>query len=661
MEGKIVEFIDKSKIVCAVVLEQKDKRLSVVTETKKNINLNKTRIIHISNQKLDIALSHIKLAKNLADIVKKRDEIAAKIDIEELWEILSTENEWIDIKTITELCFVSVFSSDHESAIIRAFFKNEFYFKFILKDAVISFLPNSEDKIKELKVKKTAENKKSRLIDESAEWLTNALSGKSEKEDYDKEIINILKSFYIFQKESKYYSTGKAILKAAKITDEGEIFNAFVNAGIWDKNENINIIQYNIPITFNNNIEKEVSHLLKNQNDLYNDRIDLTGLETITIDGEFTRDFDDALSIERKDGFYILGVHISDVGHFIKKKSKIDKEARERVSSIYMPDNKINMLPEKLSEEICSLIKNSIRPAISAMITLDDSFNIQKYEILPSIIKIARQITYNEANSLIDNDASIANLYKASTVFRKKRFNNQAVQITLPEINVFIDREGEIVIQKIDKEKPSKILVAELMIMANFIMGKFLQEKNMAAVFRAQPKPHKRLYKGCEGTLYQNWVQRKYLSRFILSHKPEPHSGLGIDLYTTVTSPIRKYFDLVTQRQLRASLGLETPYSTEEIRKIIDLCGITSGIIGKIQANRKRFFMLKYLEQMVGKKIKALVIGKHYGNYQIVLMDYMLACNISISSAMELKEEENIEVIISHVNARKNALSVYLA
>ena len=140
-----------------------------------------------------------------------------------------------------------------------------------------------------------------------------------------------------------------------------------------------------------------------------------------------------------------------------------------------------------------------------------------------------------------------------------------AIQITLPDIHIWIADDGEITVSRINRESPGRMLVSEIMIMANWLMAKFLAKHNVPAIYRSQTSPRERLYKGNNGTLFQNCMQRKHLSRFILNTVPEHHTGLGLNAYVTATSPIRKYYDLATQRQIRAVLGLEAPSTPEEI------------------------------------------------------------------------------------------------
>jgi exoribonuclease-2 len=228
----------------------------------------------------------------------------------------------------------------------------------------------------------------------------------------------------------------------------------------------------------------------------------------------------------------------------------------------------------------------------------------------------------------------------------------------VPEINVWLADDRAITVNRINRESPGRMLVAELMIMANWLMAKYLAENKTPAVFRSQPAPRERLYKGDGGTLYQNWMQRRFLSRFVLGSNPEKHSGLGLEAYVTATSPIRRYFDLVAQRQIRAVLGLEQPYTSEEMDRIIQLLELPMGNVARTQWGRNRYWLLKYLEQHIGRKDEAIVLNKRRNDYQILLSAYMIECDLPISRGFELKPEDLIQVTIQNVSARKDLFQV---
>jgi exoribonuclease-2 len=554
--GNVVEYIDQQKILCAVVLEVKNQRLRLLTENNREVKLSANRLSHKCKTQIDLSSGRNMMIKSLKEISGRRKELINHVDIKGLWKVLNTEQEWIDLATMTEFCFPDNPSCDHESAVIRAFFKNRLYFKFNPD----SFFPNSEEQVIQIVAREKEDARKKQIITDGASWIKSVLNGNlplaksfTEKKA---EFIDILKSAYLFEKESKHYELGKAMLAKADINDFSRVFQILEKIDVFDKNENIDICKYNISTTFPDRVIKEAADLAGRINaspeNAFSDtkRIDLTKLSLMTIDGQATIDFDDALSIEDRGDHYRLGIHIVDVGHFIPKESVIDSEAFKRGSSIYMPDRKISMLPPHLAENLCSLKAGELRPAISTMIKLTPAADIIDYEIIPSLVKVKHQLSYYDVNLLAEEDKAIVILRDIAAKYRESRLSSGAVHISLPDINVWINEDDSITVNKINRESPGRMLVSELMIMGNWLSARFLADHKIPAIFRTQPDPRERLYKGEEGTLFQNYMQRRYLSRFILNTEPKRHSGLGLDYYVTATSPIRKYFDLVTQRQL---------------------------------------------------------------------------------------------------------------
>jgi exoribonuclease-2 len=389
-------------------------------------------------------------------------------------------------------------------------------------------------------------------------------------------------------------------------------------------------------------------------------RRDLTMLPLMTIDGQSTLDYDDALSIEDNGDHYRLGVHIIDVGYYVRAGDPIDSAALSRGSTIYMPERKISMLPVPFAEDFCSLKAGKLRPAISVLVKLTPQCEIASYEVVPSLISVGRQLTYYDVNMMADDNKEIVILRKIAEKFRESRAAQGSVQISLPDINVWIDENNEINVSRINRESPARMLVAETMILANWLMAKLLAEHRMPAIFRSQAGPRDRLYKGDEGTLFENYMQRRLLSRLVLSPKPERHCGLGLSVYTTATSPIRKYVDLIAQRQIRALHGLQQAYTDDEIEHFIQVLDQPMRNVFLVQNARHRYWLLKCLENKIGQKEEALVLYMKRKNCQILLTEYMLECDLPLPGGVNLKPESRVQVTIQHVNARKEMLSVFL-
>ncbi len=658
--GTIVEYIDRQKIVSAVVMEMKDQRLRLLTEGDREVKLSANRLVHRGKERIDVSMGRQGLVNTLKRAAGRRSALIRDIDIKELWEVLNSEQEWVDLETMTGLCFPGDPTGDHESAVVRAFFGDRLYFKF----DITRFHPHSEEQVAQSIERQEEEARRERQIESGSLWLKSIMDMEGESPDLTpehKEFARILRSVFLFGQESEDYAVGNGIISNAGLNDTTALFAVLTRLGIFDPDENVDLLKLGIEQDFSEAVGEHTRRLLETGPIAPESgtRKDMTCLPLMTIDGQGTLDYDDAISIEERGDQYFLGVHIIDVAYFIKKNDAIDKAACARGSSIYMPDNKIPMLPPQLAEGLCSLRANEVRPAISIMVKLSPSTDILDYEILPSIVSVKRQMTYYDVNLIADEDRDILLLRDIAHKLRRGRLARGAVQISLPDINVALGDDNNVIVNTINRESPARIIVEELMILANGLMARFLAENDMPAVFRSQPEPRERLYRGGNGTLYQNYAQRKLLSRFVLGHSPEKHAGLGMAAYVTATSPIRKYYDLVTQRQIRAIFEMETPYTDGDLDHLLNILEQPMTNVMGLQMKRKRYWLLKHLEQKVGEKQQAIVLYKRRNNYQILIPEYMLECPLAVSGGVVLKPEDLVRVTLQHVNARNGSVSVY--
>ncbi|MBF0452178.1 MAG: RNB domain-containing ribonuclease [Candidatus Magnetomorum sp.] len=658
--GNIVEYIEQKEIICAVVLEIKKQRLRVITETNREVNLSVKRLVRVDQLCLNLSQGRDQLVQRLKNIVATRKSIQEKVDVVELWDVVHNEQEWFDADTITGLCFDEV-NDDNMSAVIRALFHNKFYFKF----SPDRFYPNSENQVEQLKHQAREVERREVMVINGGDWLKQVIHSQNPDFPEDKiKVVEILKSVYLFNKESDDYDIARGIVDRAGVDIESGLLKLLIKLGAWDENENLDLHRFEIPMTFPQEVVDAAASFQHAHEYLASstERKDLTHLDLITIDGQATTDHDDALSIEWDGNQICLGIHIADVAGYIEKGSLLDSEAMNRSTSIYTPDLKIPMLPPILAENICSLKADEIRPAITVMARLDVKAQVQAFDIFPSSVKVKRQLTYHDANHMINDDPDLRQLHEIACAFREFRLNNDAVYITLPEIHIRIDEDTkEILIHRVNRENPCRMLVAESMILGNWLTAQFLRKNQTPAIYRSQPPPKERLFEKQDGTFFENWMQRKHLSRFVLSSKPSGHSGLGLDCYVTGTSPIRKYFDLVTQRQIRSILGFGNPYTKEDINQIIQQTRQTMAQASRLQYARNRYWIIKYLEHHRGLQTQAMVLDKRWHNYTVLLTEYLLECSLPIASSKNLLPEDMIDVTIQRADARNNILTLALA
>ncbi|MBW1859571.1 MAG: RNB domain-containing ribonuclease [Deltaproteobacteria bacterium] len=658
--GTIVEYIDRKQIVCAVVLGQKNHKLRMLTEHNLEISHAEKRLAHVGSERLDPGMGRDALVNRLQSTVATRRQLKKQIDVEALWSVLHTEATWIDLQTMAEFCFDGSISSDHSSAVMRALFEDRLYFKFDTHQ----FCPNTPERVAQIAAQAAQEARKAHAIEEGSRWIRKVKdAGDPPVLKGNEEIIEILKSFYLFGKDSPHYGLGKEILARSGLDANDGPFQLLVKLGVWNQDENLNLHRFGISEAFPPEVMAATKELDEAKKKVNPDekRQDLSHLSTITIDGQGTLDFDDAISIEPEEDGFRLWVHVTDVSHFLGRGDVVDEEALARGSSIYMPDKRIPMLPIPLAEDLCSLKEGQDSLAISVMARLDHSARVLEYEIFPSIIHVDRQMTYYHANLMVNEDPELGAIYEIAKKRRQIRLDAGALHLTLPEMNVWIDSNKDISVSRINRESPSRLMVSECMILANWLTGRFFRDREQPAIYRAQMEPRGRLIDDNGGTLYQNWMQRRLLSRVIIGVEPEPHAALGLDVYVTITSPLRKYLDLAIQRQLKGLLGLGTSYSEEDLRLIVQAVEQPMSYITVLQQERTRYWILRYLERRLGQKEGALVLEKRRHRYVVLLTKYMIECSLPLNCGADLKPEDTIMVNIERVNARFDTIGLSLA
>ena len=301
---------------------------------------------------------------------------------------------------------------------------------------------------------------------------------------------------------------------------------------------------------------------------------DLTNLKTYIIDSEDPHEVDDAISLEIKDGNKkYLWIHISNPCKLFLQDSKIDLEARRKNCSLYLTDEYVPMLPTEILQK-ANLAQNKISETISAAIEFNDDGSIHNYEIIEAIIKPKYQLTYEDANEILDLEpkeefelVEIKNLLEKSIIFRKKQ---GAISIESPNTKIIFNKEKVLI--TILEKTIAQIIVAEAMILMGYVTSQYLIKYNLNAAYRTQkincnPKEILLKYKDSE---IKYILLKQYMGRSYITVKPGKHESLGLKSYVQCTSPLRRYLDLIIQRQIYNKINNYESNSINSILKIID-------------------------------------------------------------------------------------------
>ena len=465
--------------------------------------------------------------------------------------------------------------------------------------------------------------------------------------------------FFIRKKRSDKFSKRKKYL--AKVIDwgnsskkpEAKIVKCIGNIGENETEINSIIYDFDLPTEFPSDVKEETNML----NEIISEkeikkRKDLRSLDSFTIDPDDAKDFDDALSVEKENDNIIIGIHIADVSHYFNVRTDINKEAEKRATSVYLVDRTIPMLPEKLSNDLCSLKPNVDRLTYSVIIKFDSNLSIIDYWIGRTVIHSKKRFTYDEAQESINNIDGLFHeklniLNNIAKNIRAKRFKSGSFNFSSNEIKFRLDKEKKPIEVFRKKRKDTHKMVEEYMLLANKLVAEKIisiekkEKKSYPFVYRIHEDPEESkiselknyikqfgytintnegslanslngLMKEIKGKPEERSVEKfaiRSMSKAKYSTEKEKHFGLSFRHYTHFTSPIRRFPDVMVHRLLSDYMNESKP---KEKTYYDIMCKHSSKMeINATKAEREsiKYKQAEYMSLFIGKKFDAIISG----------------------------------------------------
>ena len=661
--GSLVEYIEGGRFLCALVAGVADRKIRLLNQNGREINLPESRIIVASRTVHPQDASREELTAALLHRAGRRAALAEAIALDELWEIASEETaDEFAVDFLAELQFGAAVDDDQTAAFLRAVFADPLYFKFRNGRIVV----HSAEQVEQLQTQRRREAEKAELLARAADNLRLLAKGQPVADGAwpeQEQVLDWLEQSVLFGTDNPDDEFIRQAMKTAGLTGPHDGHRVLVRAGRWDRDENLALRRADQPVAFPEPCLAAAATLEEaTAEELLADtkRRDLRHLDVLTIDGSSTQDFDDALHIEpQADGTVLVGIHITDVTHSVPAHSPLFAEAQERATSLYFPENQIPMLPDALSVGVCSLHLGRVRPSLSFLITLDADGRVRHTTIVPAVIEVKRQLSYEEADSLIDTDPALAAMNALRLRLRQRRIDNGALLLSLPDVSLDISDRDQVRVQLSPVDTPARNLVSELMILANGQAADYLASREAPGLFRSQPPPRKRLIAGAQNAIVDIARQRRFLARGELTTHPKPHSGLGLNSYTTITSPIRRFLDLVMQHQLsHMARGKGILFSADECRTFAGILQQKLSRANAIRQQHHRYWMLRYLEAREGQRINAMVLGLGPKRVNLMLCDCLFDVDLPPNPAFPVEPGDTVRIQLARVRPLDNVLRV---
>ncbi len=590
--GYIIEFISKGSVPeAAVVLSIASPNVRIMLVNGKETNIPEKKILYSSNRSLTSVSNKENCKQNLININNKRNEIAEKIDLSEIRELLVEDPKFYELFEIAEFLYDSS-DCDSIAALLRKLSEDHIYFK----NKNNTFQPVSEEALKqaiELQKKKEQQGQEEALLVESLKnLLTNGLFDEALKP-----YLQDLKDFVAMGEEANISKKLSNSLNKASINNNRKVFQALVKANILSEDENFDLIKYRTPISFSNELQNEANEISKI--DIRSlDRVDLTNLKTWAIDSPGSKDRDDAFSFEKKEDGYVLWIHIADPSEIIKPGSLLDKEASRRGSSIYMPDLRINMFPESISENLLSLDENKEKLALSFVLDFSNECELKKITINKSIIKVEKATSYPLANEMLESDEWLKSAYLFSEKLKQERIKNGAIIIPRqPELEIKVVDE-QIIIEHENRDEFTAGMIAEFMIWANHAVAEWFHSNGIPCLYRVQEGDSETPIPECKDfdpVIF--WNSLKIMRKTTVGPDFGKHFSLGVNGYTQISSPLRRYSDLLLHRQIKSFLDGQPTMTQEELNQKVMISDIAVDHAEDTMRDRERYYLLKYLKQ----------------------------------------------------------------
>ena len=578
--GTVVEYLDQGRLKAALVTREQERHLAVVDSAGHERLVPRDLVLM---RHPDRRADRDTVADTLGDLERERAALAAELDLQLLWEVAQEQGRSFSAEELADL-FFGRRSHAAASVMLEVLLNDRTYFVRRHMD----FVPRTPDQVERLRIQNDKIRSRSDDYRKIQKQLRDALGGAPMPPAGDTASLIEELSRYLKNPFTRSRDMTQMLTQAAPDVDPAEAaFEILERIGAQPRVPRFAFIA-GLKDEFSDAVMKEAAEAIPGP------RAISDGGFAVTVDDDDTVEVDDALSCEAlADGGVRVRVHIALVADFVAKGGAMDQEAAARATTVYLPETTIRMLPDPISCRAASLIAGEDRPVMTTDVRLSADGELLDATIYPARIPIMRRLDYDLVDSILESGnradetaATVSRLHTAAVQLRQRRRTAGAVLVQRREAKVRV-RGDEVDITVLDNASPGRTLVAEFMVLSNFVAARYAATNRIPIIYRVQPQ----LGGGDIASL-----------RPRLSLHPEYHAGIGLGFYAQLSSPIRRYADLVLQRQMLGALANRDPqtppiYTVDELLTVLAGAENAEASGRELERRAKRYWTLRYLER----------------------------------------------------------------
>ena len=629
----IVELLSGDRLDLRLVREQDRKKLLV--EDRKG------RRSSVAADK--VYFTHT--AASLDALATRLEELTREVDVPLLWESLGDDDSAQEAAGLAQLYFDDD-SPDHGSAVFRALSHDRLHFKRRGK----AFTPRSAAELQKLRDQRQAE---ARAAQELADLQQALDAGR-----LDTELVRRLERFVRGGDDRQL----DRVLEARSSDPRRGAFNALLSGGHLEFTDSLEVMQANL---HQQHPEAVVAHAASLEPPPTREPVKSAAF---SIDDPDTREVDDAVSVCEDEQGVRLDIYIADVAAVVDAGDPLDREALRRATTVYLPTGVYYMLPERVGCDLSSLTEDRPRPALRTSVWLNDAGEVKDYKLQQVSARVARRLDYEGADRLLasgegETAAALGLLRRVTSRLAARRRDRGALFFQRPEWKIQVSPGAEqITVHPVLRDSPSRNMVAEVMILCNHLAARTARERGVPIIYRSQPEPTEPLPDVDQDSPGALEALRPFIKPASLSVHPAAHWGLGLECYTQISSPLRRYADLVAQRQLTAALhDRPLPYATEELLRVLATAEANEREVKRIEAAELERWSLEYVARMEQlTDIDCTVVGPHPAGGYRVEVDACGARGVLLDDGRHAPGEP-VRVTIKTIRPRKGVLRVLLS